>query len=202
MKPGKCLIERCPNPPLHRGWCGSHYKRWRRHGDPLGGGQRYKTPEEAFAARTERRGDCLVWTGSKDGHGYGNISVKGRMIHIHRYAWMRVHGPIPDGMVVDHTCFNSLCAEVRHLRLATKSQNGQYRGGADRGRKNGLPRGVTTQKGKYRAGATLLGEHYAFGTYSTVEEAERAAEAGRRKLFGEFAGLGVSRNTTTMKESA
>jgi hypothetical protein len=32
-----CTIEGCPNPTNSRGLCGTHYARWRRHGNPLGG---------------------------------------------------------------------------------------------------------------------------------------------------------------------
>lgn len=30
-----CSIEGCERPHLARGWCGAHYARWKRHGDPL-----------------------------------------------------------------------------------------------------------------------------------------------------------------------
>ena len=32
-----CTIHDCPRPPIARGWCDPHYRRWRRHGHPLGG---------------------------------------------------------------------------------------------------------------------------------------------------------------------
>lgn len=32
-----CVISDCSKPRLARGWCEGHYRRWRRHGDPLGG---------------------------------------------------------------------------------------------------------------------------------------------------------------------
>lgn len=32
--PRTCAINGCPNPVKARGWCGMHYIRWRRHGDP------------------------------------------------------------------------------------------------------------------------------------------------------------------------
>ena len=36
MANGTCSIEGCENGgPITRGWCGKHYKRWSKHGDPL-----------------------------------------------------------------------------------------------------------------------------------------------------------------------
>lgn len=32
-----CKIPACVEKPVARGWCESHYRRWRRHGHPLGG---------------------------------------------------------------------------------------------------------------------------------------------------------------------
>ena len=31
-----CSIADCNRPARSRGWCGAHYERWRKHGDPLG----------------------------------------------------------------------------------------------------------------------------------------------------------------------
>src|SRR5699024_9789742 len=106
-----CSAEGCGRPHLARGWCSNHYERWRLYGDALAV-QRFRTPAEAFAARTERQGDCLIWTGAKTG-GYGSIRVDGRAMGAHRYAWERENGPVPDGLVVDHYLFcDTACCEV------------------------------------------------------------------------------------------
>jgi hypothetical protein len=34
----KCSVEGCGSRVFCRGWCGRHYHRWQRHGDPLAGG--------------------------------------------------------------------------------------------------------------------------------------------------------------------
>ena len=36
-----CLIGNCNDTPRRRGWCGAHYQRWLKYGDPLRGGVRY-----------------------------------------------------------------------------------------------------------------------------------------------------------------
>ncbi|MEU6674838.1 hypothetical protein [Streptomyces sp. NPDC046925] len=37
MRKYVCTIRGCTGPQLARTWCEPHYRRWRRHGDPLGG---------------------------------------------------------------------------------------------------------------------------------------------------------------------
>lgn len=37
-----CTIRDCGKPSVARGWCEGHYRRWRRHGNPLGG-KHYRT---------------------------------------------------------------------------------------------------------------------------------------------------------------
>ncbi len=38
-KPARCSVGGCTNPVRARGFCNSHYARWRRYGDPLGEGE-------------------------------------------------------------------------------------------------------------------------------------------------------------------
>lgn len=35
MTPEACSIDGCARRRAKRGWCGTHYERWRTHGDPL-----------------------------------------------------------------------------------------------------------------------------------------------------------------------
>lgn len=186
-----CSIGGCEKPTLARGWCGTHYQRWRKHGDPLGGGERFATPEEAFIARTEPIvGDpgCTIWKGATDSGGYGQLSVNGRIVRAHRYAWERENGPIPDGLWIDHKCWNRLCVNVDHLRLAAHQQNVQNRSGAQSGRKHDLPRGVNRKGRGYQARVQHNGTEHYLGTFSTPEEASVAAQTKRAILFGDFAG--------------
>lgn len=54
--------------------------------------RRYKTPEEAFAARTEWQGECLVWVGATTSAGYGHLTSGGKQTLVHRFAWERAKG--------------------------------------------------------------------------------------------------------------
>lgn len=119
-----CGVPDCPEAHVAKGWCGKHYQRWRRHDDPTTVvSVQYSDTAESFAARTERQDDCLVWTGTKTHDGYGRLRVEGKMASVHRYAWERVHGPIPDGLVIDHKCHVRSCCNVAHLRTVTRKQN-------------------------------------------------------------------------------
>ena len=173
-----------------RGLCKTHYMRWSKHGDgfdrsPIN--PAYANPELSFEARTRRVGNCLVWTGFTNERGYGQIHVEGRRKRAHRYAWERVHGPIPSGMVLDHTCFTPSCVEVGHLRLATKSENGSNRASARNAGLTGC-RNVVRDGGRFRVVMKKDGETFSFGSYGTPEEAAVAAESHRKALFGDFAG--------------
>ena len=150
-------------------------------------GRRFKTAEESFNARIAKRGDCIVWTGGRDAHGYGQIRANGKAAYAHRYAWERSRGAIPPGMVVDHICWNPLCVNVEHLRLATRGQNVRYRQGPQKCSKTGL-RGVSPfRKNKFRGRVTHRGvEHSAI--FDTIEEAHEYVKAKRQELYGDFAG--------------
>lgn len=186
-----CKIDGCDKPRKARGWCGLHWQRWRTHGDPradLPPGDRSTDPTEAFLARTEPIvGDpgCIVWTGALT-NGYGCLRIEGRTFRAHRWAWEQEHGPIPDGKVLDHICWNRACVNVAHLRLATRQQNVWNQSGANRGRS--LPRGVFARGPRYMARVGHNGTDHYLGTFDTVDEASRAAQHARSVYYGEFAG--------------
>ena len=183
--PDTCTIEGCEKPFLAQGYCGTHYSRWSIHGDPNGGGRHYPAPGEAFSARTEQRGDCLVWTGTLDENGYGRMSVDGKLTKAHRYAWEQSEGAIPEGMTIDHTCWNRACSNVDHLRLSTQGENTRNR--AERKSKSGF-RGVFPKNGRFEAKVWHEGVQHYLGMHDTAEGASRVASEKRRELFGEFAG--------------
>lgn len=188
MEKRTCTIEDCESTKIAaRGWCNAHWLRWSRYGDPLAGkSRRYDTAEERFAARTAPADNgCILWTGADCPQGYGKMNVDGRNEYAHRYAWTRVHGPIPDGMQVDHTCHNRLCCNVDHLRLASNKQNQEHRSGPQRNNRSSGIRGVTLHKptGKWVVQVGHNGIHLYCGIFEDIHEAERIAIEVRNELF-------------------
>ena len=66
---------------------------------------------------------CELWAGAMEKTGYGRRKVAGKMWMAHRYAYFLEHGDIPEGMVIDHLCFNRACVEVSHLRVLSREEN-------------------------------------------------------------------------------
>lgn len=83
------------------------------------------TPEREaeFWSRAERDGECLIWTRSRTGRGYGSFRVNGENAPAHRLSYQLTKGPIPDGLVVRHTCDRPACIEPRHLLIGTTLDN-------------------------------------------------------------------------------
>lgn len=82
------------------------------------------TDLQRFTAKVDPRPDgCIVWTAYTNHHGYGVFSVRSRTILAHRWAWTAVHGPVPEGMQLDHLCRTRACVNVNHLEVVTPSVN-------------------------------------------------------------------------------
>lgn len=56
-----------------------------------------------------------------------------KRVKAHRKAWELLHGPIPDGLLVLHTCDNPPCIRPDHLFLGTHRDNQQDKWAKGRG---------------------------------------------------------------------
>ncbi len=88
-----------------------------------------KTLQERFQAKVGPKlpNGCMEWQGWKLPHGYGGIRLGSKVSDgqdlAHRVAFRFVHGEIPAGKVVMHTCDNPSCVNVDHLRLGAQLDN-------------------------------------------------------------------------------
>jgi hypothetical protein len=86
-------------------------------------GYRSPPPREAPVVRMVDPGDCVLWQGCLDRDGYGAKWVDGKRVMVHRWAYEQVHGPIPQGLQIDHLCRNPACYRVDHLEVVTLREN-------------------------------------------------------------------------------
>ncbi|MDP4015355.1 MAG: HNH endonuclease signature motif containing protein [Candidatus Nanopelagicales bacterium] len=68
--------------------------------------------------------ECWIWMGTVNSRGYGSVTNgHGKSMLAHRGAWEFVNGPIPDGLTVNHKCFQKRCLNTEHMELLTAGEN-------------------------------------------------------------------------------
>ncbi len=121
-----CSISGCERLAKAHGWCGKHYKRWLKTGDPSQ--TKWGTVEERFWRKVDKRPNgCWVWGGATGENGYGRFhdgnGERGKLLMAHRYSYELNVGPIPDGLFIDHLCRNRSCVNPDHIEPVTPKEN-------------------------------------------------------------------------------
>ena len=182
-----CKEYKCFQKVIARGWCSKHYNRWYRHGNPQYVPY-YDTPQGVFDYYTipVTETGCLLWLGGLT-DGYGVISINRKQYRAHKWNWENIHGQVPHGYVLDHTCHTRACVNDSHLRLATFAQNSANRVGLGTRNTSGY-RNVTWHN--YKNKWMVIVKDQFIGYFDDVHEAGRSAKQARKLIFGEFAGKG------------
>ena len=189
----QCTFDGCDRTGrLRRGLCSRHYYRLRTYGDPSEF-RHYSSIEEAIAGRVRVDGECRIWTGHIDDGGYGRVSDRPRGSNrpAHVVSWELTNGPIPEGMVIDHRCWNRACINPDHLRLATRTENARNVGKMRPDNTSGY-RGVYWNK-RNKCWVAVVQSHGKAHTkwgFATPEDAAECARQMREHYFGAFAGKG------------
>ena len=92
--------------------------------------------EDRLWARVDVRGpdECWEWQGYRMPSGHGQISGEDQVVTTtHRVAWSSANGrPVPEGLLVRHSCDNPPCCNPAHLLVGTVADNS--RDAVERGR--------------------------------------------------------------------
>lgn len=88
------------------------------------------TRDELFWSKVQIASDdeCWLWCAglssrSRKNFPYGAFWNGERRVNAHRYAYESAKGPIPDGLLVRHTCDNPRCCNPSHLLVGTIQDN-------------------------------------------------------------------------------
>lgn len=122
--------------------------------------------QKPFWEYVEKTETCWLWRGGTTGNGYGAYRFNKIPRKAHHIAYILTHGELPklsakhiDGLVIMHSCDNTLCVNPLHLSLGTHMQNIQ-----DRQMKQRNARGESHSRAKLCEQDVLrIRESYLFG---------------------------------------
>lgn len=189
MEETTCTANECEQPPHARGLCARHYQAARRDG-LLSEYRSTARPsiEERFWAKVQKSDGCWEWqAGKSNGYGafYDTRPSPRKQIPAHRFAYELANGTIPDGMLIDHRCFNRACVNPAHLRLASFKQNREHLAGAMKNSASGIRnvKKYPSREGCWSASITHNKKTIWLGAFDSIEKASQAADDARRQWF-------------------
>lgn len=135
---------------------------------------------ERTLARTMVSDQCWIFLGSQSGSGYGCVTLRGRSDLAHRLAYEYAYGPVPTGLVIDHTCHDPsvcvggkcphrLCVNPDHLTAIENADNARRQ----------VPAFATTCKRGHAYTDLTTGRTPKGQRYCKTCRSEGAAEAAR-----------------------
>jgi hypothetical protein len=131
--------------------------------------------------KIDKTGTCWLWTGGCTKRGYGKGFLDGKQVYVHRIIYEALVGEIPEGMMIDHRCHVRRCCNPAHLLAVDATGNALNRRGAQINSKSGV-RGVFPHGERWRAQAKVGGRIHDGGLFDSIEAAEVAVIALRKRL--------------------
>lgn len=81
-------------------------------------------PHRRFWTHVDKTDTCWLWTGAVAGGDYGRFALTAHhMVQAHRWSYEQWHGPLPDGLVLDHLCRVHRCVNPAHLEPVANREN-------------------------------------------------------------------------------
>ncbi len=150
-----------------------------------------RRPSTHFHRAADRKTWNAKWAGklcgTDKGNGYLVVRLNGRLLHVHRIAYVLRTGRDPLGMTIDHKNGRRADNEKRNVRSAYTHQNVANRTVLNRNNTSGA-RGVSPSKtkGRWLAEIKVRRKKIHLGTFkckSLAIAARRAAELKHFKVF-------------------
>jgi len=66
---------------------------------------------------------CWEWAAPLTHKGYGELSVNGKQVLVHRWSYEYHREPIPTNLQIDHLCRVRHCVNPAHLEVVTSQEN-------------------------------------------------------------------------------
>jgi hypothetical protein len=85
--------------------------------------QRGRPPKSELPYIVDPLTDCWVWQRGKSHRGYGLMWNGTKKVTAHSAMFEKHHGPVPDGMQLDHKCRRRDCCNPWHLEIVTPQEN-------------------------------------------------------------------------------
>jgi hypothetical protein len=161
--------------------------RWKHRPD-----RHFNRPEIANNWNSKLAGVAAMTNGDKDGYKRCEAIYEGRRYHLraNRVAWKIMTGE--EHEMIDHRDLDVTNNRFANLRASDRFGN---RHNAPGSRKHLLPKGVSFEKGRFRAQGHIDRRKVHLGSFDTPSEAHAAYCAWARPLHGEFFNAGPEKVT-------